>query len=119
MRDFRPDPKPEPRIIDPEAGRAKVLLEGRCRLCDLGPWWKLSRHHLVPTGQGGDDLDCNIVPLCGHGTVGCHGLVEHSMIARSLLRPRLTLDEWAYVVGKVGLGRAEARYPATPGGAKR
>lgn len=103
------DPKPRPRIIDPDAGWEKVLAEGHCRLC-----WRtasLTRHHLVPRGQSGDDVDDNIVPLCGDGTRGCHGAVEHYTEARRRLRPLLSDAEWAYVVGRVGVGRAEQRYP--------
>lgn len=33
-------------------------------------------HHVLARGQGGDDVAANIVPLCGSGTTGCHGLVE-------------------------------------------
>lgn len=102
---MRPDPKPEPRIIDPEAGIAKLLREGRCRLCPSR--WALGRHHLVPRGQRGDDVDDNLVPLCDV----CHDGVEKLPMARSVLRQRLTDAEWAYVVGKVGPERARARYP--------
>ena len=36
----------------------------------------ISIHHVLPRGQGGDDVWENLVPLCGSGTTGCHGGVE-------------------------------------------
>ena len=32
-----------------------------------------SHHHLIPRGQGGDDVISNLVGLYGDGTRGCHG----------------------------------------------
>lgn len=37
-----------------------------------------SWQHRVPEGQGGPDDAFNCVPLCGSGTTGCHGWVEHN-----------------------------------------
>lgn len=37
-------------------------------------------HHRVKRGQGGSWCPSNIVALCGHGTAGCHGWVEHNPI---------------------------------------
>jgi hypothetical protein len=109
-----PIPKPARRIVDSRAGRAKVAREGRCRLCER-TWYEAggtaSRHHLIPKGQGGDDVDPNLVPACGDGTTGCHGDLEHSVEARRRLRRKLHADEIAYAVGKVGQGRFDRRYP--------
>jgi hypothetical protein len=30
-------------------------------------------HHVVPRSAGGDDVDENLLPVCGSGTTGCHG----------------------------------------------
>jgi 5-methylcytosine-specific restriction endonuclease McrA len=100
-----PDPKPRPRVIDPAAGLEKVWTEGRCRVCKGNT--RLTRHHLVPRSQSGGDVDANLVPLC----VSCHDEVEHHRSARAYLRRWLTREEWSYVVGKVGLERAQRRYP--------
>lgn len=109
-RPFRPDPKPAPRIVSDKAGRRKVMAEGRCRLCGYAA--ELSRHHLVPKGQQGDDVDDNIVPLCGSGTTGCHGDVEHwTSGARSKLRGRLTPAELSYIERKKGVAWLDKRYP--------
>lgn len=106
------DPKPAPRIIDPNAGRAKLRQEGRCRLCGSRVDYKLSRHHLVPRGAGGDDVDFNLVPLCGGGTIGCHGDVEGwHRTARQRLRQRLTQGEVEYVIGKKGEAWLDRMYP--------
>lgn len=101
---YHPDVKPRPRIIDPRAGTEKLIREGHCRLCchslnalnlrGIG----LTRHHLIARIQGGDDVDDNLVPLCGNGTTGCHGDVEHyRAMARERLRRVLTQDELRYV----------------------
>ena len=36
----------------------------------------LNRAHLVGKGQRGDDVDANIIPLCGSGTEGCHAAFD-------------------------------------------
>ncbi|HXH35240.1 MAG TPA: hypothetical protein VNJ54_12655 [Plantibacter sp.] len=60
---------------------------------------------------GGDDLADNLVPLCGSGTTGCHGLVEaFDPRACSLLGMRLTEAERAYVIGRKGAYYLERRY---------
>jgi hypothetical protein len=111
-----PIPKPARRVVDSRAGRAKVIREGRCRLCER-TWYEAggiaSRHHLVPKGQGGDDVEANLIPVCGDGTTGCHGDLEHSVAARRKLRIKLHRDEIAYGVEKVGQGRFDRRYPPT------
>lgn len=35
-------------------------------------------HHRKKRSQGGQWDPINIVALCGHGTAGCHGWVEHN-----------------------------------------
>jgi len=100
--------------VDPDAGMAKLRREGRCRLCRRS-WHDAggiaSRHHLIPRGQGGDDVDQNLIPVCGTGTTGCHGELEHSVHARARLRPMLFPDELSYGMIKVGPGRFNKRYP--------
>lgn len=44
-----------------------------CCLCGAVDF---SIHHVLKRSQGGDDVRANLVALCGHGTAGCHGLVE-------------------------------------------
>lgn len=45
-----------------------------CALCgrSIG---KLSLHHILKHPR--DDVRGNLVMLCGHGTIGCHGDIEH------------------------------------------
>jgi hypothetical protein len=73
-----PIPKPF-RVKDRDVGRDKVFIEGECRICGHVPSGhpldKLNRMHVVPKGVGGDDVIDNIVPGCGSGTTGCHGLL--------------------------------------------
>lgn len=114
----QPNPRPTRRIVDREAGRAKAGAGAECRLCGVRA--HLERHHLVPRSQRGDDVDENIVPLCGphHAgglsmLVGCHRLVtENDPDALALLRGRLFPEEEAYVAHKMGWGWLERRYPS-------
>lgn len=82
-----PHPKPVKRkrksirVIDPKATARAVLAQPRCALC---PKPSANGHHLLSRGAPhfGDDVQENIVALCGTGTMGCHGAVENE-------------DEWA------------------------
>lgn len=106
------DPKPARRIVDPQAGIEKLMRERVCRICrrPVGEVI-LGRHHLVPRSLGGDDVDDNLVPLCGSGTFGCHGRVEAGDArARAALRGELLLPELAYCLGKVGAERFNRMY---------
>lgn len=76
------DPKPAPRVTDPAAMPVdcSMLTEveravGVCPCCSRRR--RLTRHHLVGRGQGGDDLPVNLVWVCGDGTRGCHGVLTH------------------------------------------
>jgi hypothetical protein len=78
----------------------------------------LSRHHLVPRGRfglgGGDDVDENLVPVCGDGSRGCHGAIERREPGyRQRLRGRLKAVEVAYVLGKRGAAWLDRHYPET------
>lgn len=117
-----PDPKPPRRIKDPQAGAEKTRREARCRICgapgvyytDANPhgMTKLTRHHLVPRSQRGDDVDDNLVPLCGDGTTGCHSdIEEYRYGARVALRAHLFAPEVDYVVAKRGREWLEKSYP--------
>ncbi len=124
---FSPDPKPRKRIKNPQAGVEKVRRESRCRACGLVSSWvmdggNLTRAHLLNRSQGGDDVDDCIIPLCGHGSQGCHGAMDgqtHSATDPSLLaglpwherctrairqrvKETLTDEEVQYLVGKRG-----------------
>jgi hypothetical protein len=132
MPDVTPDPKPTPRIIDPNAGAAKLRREGHCRACgrragrharlsrgrpvkNAYEYVKLTRHHLVPRSMRGDDLDENLVPLCGDGTMGCHGILEtHPSgweYTAMRLRLRLHEDEISYIVQKESQAFLDRYYP--------
>jgi hypothetical protein len=68
-----PDPKREKRIRDPELLRRMHFEFEECVICGVVDF---SVHHVLKRSQGGDDVRENLVALCGHGTAGCHGLVE-------------------------------------------
>jgi hypothetical protein len=91
---------------------------GPCRVCmtprlnggsSAHAPYPVSFHHLVPKSLGGDDLEDNIVPLCGDGTRGCHGKAE-ALDGFVLLHLAASLSEAekAYCEAKLGedaLGR--------------
>lgn len=70
-------------------------------------------HHVLARGAPhfGDDVLANIVPMCGSGTTGCHGLIENEdekarkMLGRWIKKHRP--DTILYVISK--LGRPAAR----------
>jgi hypothetical protein len=78
------------------------------------PLDSLNRAHLVARSQSGDDVESNIVPLCGSGTTGCHGKL-HSADAEAakLLRSRLRDEEVEYVIGRKGEAWLDRIYPPT------
>lgn len=74
-----PDPKPtrrkgnKPRrIVDPKQIALAKAKWPHCASCGR---WALndSGHHVLPKDKGGDDVQANIVVLCGSGTSRCHG----------------------------------------------
>lgn len=70
-----PDPKPAKRIKNPLVFKLLYLRPGTCSVCGEG---NATLHHVVPKKpHGGDDVEENLVWLCGTGTTGCHGKVEH------------------------------------------
>lgn len=101
-----PDPKPAARVSDP------VLLSGlhrlwwSCFLCDAlrGGGVRLSLHHVHKHPR--DDVRENLVMLCGDGTSGCHGLIEHAdRQARQRLARMIRIerpDTFGYLAQKLG-----------------
>ena len=68
-----PDWKPASRKV--RKGATKRARE-RQPICVICGDHAESTHHVYPRGQGGDDVPHNFVSTCGHGTAGCHGLLE-------------------------------------------
>ncbi len=48
-----------------------------CRYLGVEQGKPSTLHHVVSKSLGGSDCESNCVPLCGTGTTGCHGRVEH------------------------------------------
>lgn len=106
------DFKDGPRIKDPELMKQAHWAFDECVICG---GIDISIHHILPRGGwcgiAGDDVWENLVPLCGSGTTGCHGGVEHGVdaVCRALglyvLRERP--DTMTYLERK--LGSADAR----------
>lgn len=66
------DAKPAPRVQDSELLGELHRRWRECALCgEAGP---LSLHHINRHPR--DDVEGNLIMLCGHGTSGCHGLIE-------------------------------------------
>jgi len=93
------------KVASPKQWQAIIAAKGSvCRLA-LPPWITHERwgavqyHHVVPRDMGGDDVEDNIVPLCGID----HDLVTaRHKLALYRLGEALTDAEYAYVVGKLG-----------------
>lgn len=114
---MRPDFKPARRVKADQNEWVQLRNRklGPCRCCGKHmlavypayPWnesgLESSLHHVVPKSLGGDDVAENLVPLCGSGTTGCHGLVEaRDPWACTLLGERLTSVERDYALAKKG-----------------
>ena len=112
------DPKPAKRKV---ANRDEWMMiratkYGPCRVCGGMRFYPMGLHHIVPRSQSGDDVPENLVPLCGTGTMGCHGEVENrDKSARAKLRASLTPEEEAYVRERKGAAWLTRNYgPASP-----
>lgn len=86
-----------------------LALYPTCEMCGKRP--SACCHHVVSRRAGGDDVEANLAALCGSGTTGCHGEVEHSRAARALLRPKLRAETITYVVERKGEAWLDVRYP--------
>jgi hypothetical protein len=107
MVDVQPDWKPAKRVKDKGVMKRLHVRGVVCVICGN----KASLHHLYPRGQGGDDVESNLIGLCGSGTTGCHGLIENGdVVARIALGAYLYLerpDFFFYLQAK--LGESEGR----------
>lgn len=92
-----------------------------CRVC--GVITGTSLHHLLGGTWRSDEAD-NLIPLCGDGTTGCHGIYTSRMTGVSgdgrrrtweevadQIRRSLTLEEISYVTSRVGEPGLDRRYP--------
>lgn len=105
----KPDPRPAPRIRDRELLARLHLAWGECALAEydlpgcLGTSPR-SLHHIHRHPR--DDVRPNLVMLCGSGTTGCHGAIEHAdpetrLALGGYLRIRRP-DTIAYLRAKLG-----------------
>lgn len=61
-----------------EATCRKIVDERSNRMCErCGTAPADSKHHRLKRSHGGQWTPSNIVDLCGDGTTGCHGHIEH------------------------------------------
>lgn len=119
-----PDPKPAKRLIATIAQwrQLRLLKLGPCRGCPDATLseYAVTLHHLVPRSLGGDDVAGNLIPLCGDGTLGCHGIVEDGRgredfaAVSARIRARETDEEREYVIRKKGREWLEIYYPKGP-----
>lgn len=115
-RSYKPDFKAERkakrnaqiRKVHPRLTRDVVWRDRICLMCG---GHAQSGHHVLRKGSPyhGDDMPENIVPLCGDGTRGCHGLIEaNDKTARKLLGIKLVehrRDVIDYILLKLGEGK--------------
>lgn len=86
-----PDWRPPKRVRDPELLRRLHLRWRACALADETCVRVLSLHHLQKHPR--DDVEANLVMLCGSGTTGHHGLIEHHD-RETVLRLNAYLKQW-------------------------
>lgn len=96
------------RIRAPELLVELHLRWRECALC--GTTEPLGLHHIANKPR--DDVEANLVMLCGSGTTGCHGLIEarDSLTRRSLALHILASrpDTVEYLSQRFPLERAQA-----------
>lgn len=98
-----PDFRPSKRVKNPKVAKQLHANLGPCVLCG-DPAQSL--HHVIPKSASGDDVEANLVALCGSGTTGCHGRIENQDLqARMDLGAFLRMnrpDTLSYIRGKLG-----------------
>jgi len=101
-RTYEPDWKPAKRQKNPKVMKSLHIRGVTCVLCGEPG----TLHHIYPKGQGGDDVEENLIGLCGSGTTGCHGLITgEDEITRRDLGQYLLLqrpDAISYIISKLG-----------------
>ncbi len=102
MVDVTPDPKPTKRVKDKKVLKKLHLKGVRCVLCNNAG----SLHHIYPTGQGGDDVESNLLGLCGDGVSGHHGAIEANDVVTRICVGDYLISErpdfMFYLQGKLG-----------------
>lgn len=100
------DHKPPKRIKDPELLKQLHLRWQECVLCQGTQYTegRLSLHHIHKHPR--DDLQANLVMLCGDGTRGCHGKIEaHDEESKRRLGSHIAMyrfDTMDYLAEKLG-----------------
>lgn len=78
----------------------------RCTWLGVTQTLESTLHHCVPRDRGGGDTEACVVSLCGHGTAGCHGLIESGdqKACQEFADALQNLDgeAYAYAVDKLG-----------------
>jgi hypothetical protein len=117
---MRPDPRPSSRYVATSSEWEDIVRfkSGPCRGCGGASLLPVTYHHLVPKSLGGDDVPGNVLPLCGHGTTGCHGAIENHTrgweAIASAVRDSLTPLELQYSLAKKGKHWLERYLPHDP-----
>lgn len=105
------DWKASARIVDRGAMKRKLLADPVCRATGERA---ANCHHLIGKGQGGDDVEDNLIPLTGSGSSGAHGALHGNPFTdgsgrrweardvRQAIGLGISLSEFAYVVQKLG-----------------
>jgi hypothetical protein len=60
-----------PIVRERSGGACEVCIPGVC----LGR--ATNMHHRKPESHGGESVPVNLLHVCGSGTTGCHGYIEH------------------------------------------
>lgn len=109
MADFKTGPRFRGNPREWERLREAKLYGRSCRVCRATLAETL--HHLIPRSNGGSDVEDNLIPVCGSGSTGCHGLLEEWDETASLkLGLSLTVEERRHVVEFKGAYYLSRRY---------
>jgi hypothetical protein len=101
-------PRPPKRIVNPKAMRDFHKVSHECVHCG-NP--HVSAAHILGKGRRGDDIEANLVPLCGDGSSGCHGAYDngHSYIGdfgRKVTPDAVRASVGRYILSEAGCDAA-------------
>ena len=101
------DPKPAKRIVDPDTVRRYLLMHPWCEAAScINPAWHA--HHVLYRSQGGDDVDANLLSLCGDHHAAVHQTRDWPLLAHVRQAIEQREDVIPYLIDKRGGGRPRA-----------
>lgn len=94
------DPKPAPRIRNPDLLRILKFRLRECAVC--GSTWDIHLHHVLYKSRRGDDVEANIAPLCEYHHRQIHAHDEITWRSLAVYVDQERPDIAAYLESKLG-----------------